>query len=874
MPKAKAGGIAAAVSKLALDVGAELSKDEDVRKMGKKVMDQLRSPSASAPASASSKKKGKETGSSSSSSKSGSHSRSKSTSGGGRTSKILSNIGSGGSGSRRPSMPHRSSHDSGSGRSSPTGQHHRSSRSASYSQPPYPGMGYSPSPQFLQPGVPAEYAQLKADDSADLSRGSGRNGGYASKSAGTSPTSSPRPFATAYLPAQHRAVIEARALDGYGSEGYTAGSPNSNGNGNGYSGRSRLSRTQGESDEAFAGRERANSAGALHLPSSARGGYFSEGGGGRIARAIPTSASGGSPMPSAGDSSLFIQHAESHRLPAPPSTPPPTDNNTSPDYGRFEGSIPPPHTHKSSPLSNPGLGNPVLVHSSNGTNVVLPPHGTTGSHAMAHSHSHGSSPSSSHHHHNQHHHHSSSSAHTSPTALTRDALEGLSKKEGKKPAHQAPLTHSQTYDALASARSRIGAGVPLADVTFAARCATLIYTLFDLEDTRDWIDSGQDKLEKNPTLLDVTFSDPGQGIKNWALFKRKSDGCLIISVRGTSRGPDWVDDMLCHLKEKDFAMEKDSKLRCKDGSIFDAHSSFLRCALAMVPDIRKVLLTRTKSQSGASSPAVPSLPTSPLSTSGSDSASVRSSKRGANGAGKPLNKLIITGHSAGGAVASLLYLLLEHHYSSLLSQFSQMFCITFGSAACVRRTRPLTSRPSDQALAFILRGDPVPRLDMNYGLYLLDHYARLPSKPGVGAVAPSPATGGNGQSLDLLAENEDDEAAGPSILRTGPGHAIPKQTAARDLDGETFLSRLTELYGSERESERRASNDGTLEVPLQVLFPAGEMLMIDVGRGDVWEIDAQKLEATSPVDVERHEMKMYMKTLAGIEKAQPKLIID
>ncbi|CAD6933542.1 unnamed protein product [Tilletia controversa] len=853
MPK---GGLAAAVSKLALDVGTELSKDEDVRKMGKKVMDQLRSPSAGAIKEAAhhaeekNKKKGKGKAAGGGSSKPGS--------------KILASIGK----AHRPGMPHRNSHDSGSGHSSPSGKHHqqhRSSRSASYQQPqPYGFIGGYPSPQLLQPGVPAEYAQLRADDSADQSRGSARNGYNASKSAGaspTSPTSTPRSFASAFPPAQHRAVLDIRGFDGYGSEGYT-NNPAPNGSG----GRSR--RAQQASDDwvdeppASMGRERAGSVGTLSLPSASAGGYFSEGMGGRMARTALTASSAAS---AGGESSLFIQHTDSHRLPAPPSTPPARDERSlEPDNRRPGGS----HTHKASPLSISTTTSPAgLVHSSNGTNVVMPPHGTTGAHAGSHP-----SPSSTHspNSHSHRHHHRSSSAHGSSSSSS--PLDGLSKKEGKQRAasHASSLTPSQSYDALASARKRIGAGVPMADVTFAARCATVIYNLFDLEDTRDWIDSGQDRLERNPTLLDVTFSDPGKGIKNWALFKRKCDGTLVISVRGTSRGPDWVDDMLCHLKEKDFALEKASTLRCKDGTVFHAHSSFLRCALAMIPEIRKLLLKRVFK---ASSPAG-SAPTSP----GSDRPTKRvGGSAGGAGGGAKFGKLIITGHSAGGAVASLLYLLLEHHYSSLLAQFSQMFCITFGSAACVRRTLPLTSRPSDQALAFILRGDPVPRLDMNYGLYLLDHYARLPSKRGVASVG-GPSSHANGSRHATVEDDDDDDDeddhAGPSILRHGPGHAIPKQTSARDLDGETFLARLTELYGSERESERRASSDGTLEVPLQDLFPAGEMLMIDVGAGDVWEIDAEKLEATSPVNVERHEMKMYQKTLMGIERAQPKLIID
>ncbi|KAL9932146.1 hypothetical protein V8E36_008918 [Tilletia maclaganii] len=875
-----AAGLAAGLAKLTLDVGAELAKDEDVRKMSKKFYKSIK------PGDAQGAEHGNQQGSGKAGNKrvaSGSNSQPRKFDRSASTSRTYANQGSR---ARRPSMPHRSSNESpGSGRSSPTGTG-RVKRAASYAHP-----------QYLQPGMPAGYEYVMADPNTGYGSpcDNGLHGRSAStsKSAGASPLASPRlSAASPAYPPQHRAVIEARAgHSGYGSDGY---GHNSSGGRAAYQPSSRLSRSQILSSEydpqhqprqsssnatAGRGRERSNSAGDAHdaqitaVGPALYGGYFAHQAGGRAS---------GSPIFENYHAPISIpahSGVETNRLPAPPNTPPiqsAAENSSS--KATASPFFSPSHHHSSA-------GTKAAATQHHGTHIVVPPDGTTGGSALS----------------------SAVSTPTLSTAGAQDPFDGLRKKDSPHRSHHhqhhsksaggggsgsAPLTPSQSYDALASSRKRIGAGVPMADVTFAARCSTLIYSLFDLQDTRDWLDSGKDKLERNPTLLDVVFSDPGKGIKNWALFKRKSDGTLIISVRGTSRGPDWVDDMLCHLKEKDFALEKASTLRCGDGSVFHAHSSFLRCALAMVPEVCRLLSKRLKSAAarapgvggghttgtpaeggGGAAGGALSILSSPLGTPGSEASS--RSRRGGGVGGAP-SKLIITGHSAGGAVASLIYLLLEHHYSHLLAKFSQVFCITFGSAACVRRTRPLTTRPSDQVLAFILRGDPVPRLDMNYGLYLLDHYARLPSARSGGGGGSS---GNKAAPAGLVGEasattTSTTAATAADPFHSGPGHARAKQTSARDLDGETFLSRLTQLYGSERESERQASSDGTLEVPLQDLFPAGEMLMIDVGKADVWEVDAEKLEATSPVDVERHEMSVYQRTLLGIEKAQPRLVID
>lgn len=92
--------------------------------------------------------------------------------------------------------------------------------------------------------------------------------------------------------------------------------------------------------------------------------------------------------------------------------------------------------------------------------------------------------------------------------------------------------------------------------------------------------------------------------------------------------------------------------------------------------------------------------------------------------------LTLTGHSAGGAVASLLYChLLSTSVSSelkhLASFFGSIHCVTFGAPPV--SIRPLFPTKSPESLesmfyAFINEGDPVPRAEKPYITSLLNLY--------------------------------------------------------------------------------------------------------------------------------------------------------
>ncbi|CAI7660394.1 unnamed protein product [Penicillium viridicatum] len=94
--------------------------------------------------------------------------------------------------------------------------------------------------------------------------------------------------------------------------------------------------------------------------------------------------------------------------------------------------------------------------------------------------------------------------------------------------------------------------------------------------------------------------------------------------------------------------------------------------------------------------------------------------------------LVFTGHSAGGAVASLLYShllsespIVQSELTHLRGCFKHIHCVTFGAPPL--SLRPLQPSPTARGsksmfFAFINEGDPVARADKNYFLSLLDLY--------------------------------------------------------------------------------------------------------------------------------------------------------
>ncbi|KAK0518917.1 hypothetical protein OC842_007631 [Tilletia horrida] len=336
---------------------------------------------------------------------------------------------------------------SGSGRSSPTGQH-RSSRSASSTHhhplntngSPYYGSPAYAHPQVLRPGLPAEYT-------------------YGTPSAGQSPLSSPRPcpavFALSGYPPQHRVVFEARALDaGYGSDGHSSQSRSPS---TGYA--------FAEPDYGAVGgrrsRDRSNSVADVR-PSPNRAqqqktyqaqqdtASYLTAPAGRLARMSLAASGGGRGGASSSTSGSGTDSALPHRLPARPSTPslPNAERNGHSAVSTSGGASRKPSASGSGPIL-----------SAHGTSIVVPPHGTTATHALHSLNTDVASTRSS-----------AVSAPATPSggagaARLDSSLESLTKKDVKKPASafagttaagsastpgSAAMTPSQSCDALAS----------------------------------------------------------------------------------------------------------------------------------------------------------------------------------------------------------------------------------------------------------------------------------------------------------------------------------------------------------------------------------------------------------------------------------------
>lgn len=107
--------------------------------------------------------------------------------------------------------------------------------------------------------------------------------------------------------------------------------------------------------------------------------------------------------------------------------------------------------------------------------------------------------------------------------------------------------------------------------------------------------------------------------------------------------------------------------------------------------------------------------------------------------------LLMTGHSAGGAVASLLYahMLAEQAKSelnTLTGCFKRIHCLTFGTPpiSLLPLTKPPTFRHKKSLfMSFINEGDPVPRADKAYVRSLLNLYAS--PAPGTKCIASLPS---------------------------------------------------------------------------------------------------------------------------------------
>jgi hypothetical protein len=156
------------------------------------------------------------------------------------------------------------------------------------------------------------------------------------------------------------------------------------------------------------------------------------------------------------------------------------------------------------------------------------------------------------------------------------------------------------------------------------------------------------------------------------------------------------------------------------------------------------------------------------------------------------SSLMFTGHSAGGAVANLLY---AHMMSSVTSEltvlagvFKRIHCVTFGVPPISLLPLQIPHDKTDhknQFLSFVNEGDPVTRLDRPYGLSLIKLLAE-----------PAPNTGGRpGLRQKLSRQKLRTDQLVPSVMAQ-PRWPVPDAT----LSNPGRLVLLREKPGSKSQA--------------------------------------------------------------------------
>ncbi|KAJ6090330.1 hypothetical protein N7486_009145 [Penicillium sp. IBT 16267x] len=167
---------------------------------------------------------------------------------------------------------------------------------------------------------------------------------------------------------------------------------------------------------------------------------------------------------------------------------------------------------------------------------------------------------------------------------------------------------------------------------------------------------------------------------------------IVFSIRGTQSFMDWAVNM---------QMEPVSPKGFLDDPTNCCHAGFLSVARKMVAPVAARLRTLIEEDPGRMS-----------------------------------YSLLITGHSAGGAVASLLYLHILSSSPEVASElthlrgcFKHIHCVTFGAPPISFRPLLLPKNPEYSRFiffSFVNEGDPVCRAEKGYFLSLLDLFAKPP----------------------------------------------------------------------------------------------------------------------------------------------------
>jgi len=212
--------------------------------------------------------------------------------------------------------------------------------------------------------------------------------------------------------------------------------------------------------------------------------------------------------------------------------------------------------------------------------------------------------------------------------------------------------------------------------------------------------------------------------------------------------------------------------------------------------------------------------------------------------GRSKCSLLITGHSAGGAVAALLYSHMlstsreaESELNILTGFFKRIHCVSFGAPPV--SLLPLTT-PNTPALrkslffSFVNEGDPVPRADKAYVRSLIDLYSTpAPGQSCIETLTPAklhPLTSSLGKSKSSLTLNRIRSSPKSSMAAPVPTAAplwpVPEATLSNA--GRIVLLRSVQRYESRVNRKKKETHE------LMNEGVVAQMISDDIMRGVVW----------------------------------------
>ncbi|KAF1831244.1 alpha/beta-hydrolase [Decorospora gaudefroyi] len=220
--------------------------------------------------------------------------------------------------------------------------------------------------------------------------------------------------------------------------------------------------------------------------------------------------------------------------------------------------------------------------------------------------------------------------------------------------------------------------------------------------------------------------------------------------------------------------------------------------------------------------------------------------------------LLITGHSAGGAVAALLYAhmmstRIQSELNYLTSFFKRVHCITFGAPPV--SLRPL-KKPEDKRhrkslfYAFINEGDPIPRADKSVLRSLLKLYA-----------SPAPVAASNlASSITSMSK----------LSLALPSQSSPPKSKSK----YGFAPRLHRPSKTSLQTSNSASSSSTLPawpIPPCTLSPAGRLVVLRQRVGSRKEEDIEAVTVDDAMlrkvvygDLLKHQMMVYKKRVESV----------